>query len=255
MPVALYVAILWQDFVDIFDSSLFHHYEAEFFHHHEAAPTTSPVDASPLLVVLGLYALFWIVMILVTAAISLANVHVGVSMAVGAPARIGGALRFGLRRMLPFVGWLMLTAPIGLAALCLFYFPVFYVMAVFTVLPVVVAVERTNAIGRCFELFHRNLKVSLSRIGTIFGVSLTVSVVVGFLSVLIIGPWISVDAGNLNWPAVVATGSVYVVVGLLMQLLLPLLVAPLSLTAYADMRARVEPVSATQIAQELGITA
>jgi hypothetical protein len=171
-------------------------------------------------------------------------------VAVGAPLDVGAALKLALRRVFPLLGWQILAIPIYLVALCLCILPVFYVAAVFTVLPVVVAVERTNAIGRCFSLFHTNFGPAAARAFTIVGMSIGASVVAGILGSVI-------DAIARN----AAEGSTGVVIGSVVSSAfgavlggaLAVLLAPLTLAAYADTRARVEPLNSAVIAQQLGI--
>ncbi|HTF10972.1 MAG TPA: hypothetical protein VK659_22630 [Asanoa sp.] len=207
-------------------------------------------DLTPFFVALGLTAGAALLGVLVTAMVTLAVVHVGVSVAIGAPARIDDALRLAARRIFPLIGWQLLSIPLYLVAVCLCILPVFYVAAVFTALPVVVAAERTGAFGRCFTLFHRNLGLSAARIATILGLSLA-----GGLIAAVFGGVIDAAASN------VGSGNAGTIVGVVVSTLvtavlggaLAILVAPLTLTAYADMRARVEPFNAMVIAQELGV--
>src|SRR5262245_10628641 len=119
--------------------------------------------------------------VVVTAMVVLATVHVGVSIAMGVPVSIANALGLAGRRVFPLIGWQLLAVPIYIAGLCLCVLPVLYVGAVFAVLPVVVAVERTGAIGRCFSLFHRDLGTSVGRIATVFGLTLAASIAGGLI--------------------------------------------------------------------------
>jgi hypothetical protein len=206
-------------------------------------------DLTPFFVVLGLTVGAVLLGVLVTSMVTLAVVHVGVSIAIGAPARIDDALRLAARRLFPLIGWQLLTIPIYLVGLCLCILPIVYVAAVFTVLPVVVAAERTNAVSRCFTLFHRNLGVSAGRIATLLGLSLAVGLIGTVLS------------GVIEAAASVGSSTSATVIGVVVSTLvsavlsgaLAVLVAPLTLTAYADMRARTEPFNAMVIAQELGV--
>ena len=136
-------------------------------------------------------------------------------------------------------------------AVCLCVLPVIYAWAVFVVLPVVVAVERTNAIARCFRLFHGDLGSSVARIATIFGLSVGAAVVgAGIAAAVSAGARLgtSSDTAGTIVGSVVAT-----LISGLIGAAVAVLVAPLTLTAYADMRARVEPVNGMMIAQQLGI--
>ncbi|GIF71569.1 hypothetical protein [Asanoa siamensis] len=215
-----------------------------------AGETTGQVDWTPIAVVMGLGLVSALLSVVVSAIVTTAVVHVGASVAVGAPVRIGAALRLAVRRAFPLIGWQLLTFPLYFVAFCLCVLPVFYVLAVFTVLPVVVAVERTSAISRSFSLFHRDLGASAGRVATIIGLS---------IGVTLLGSIVGVVAETMIAGAAPGTGGT--VVGVLLSTLISavltaavaILIAPLTLAAYADMRARVEPVNATMIAQELGI--
>jgi hypothetical protein len=207
-------------------------------------------DLTPFFAAMGLTVGGLLLSLLVTAMVTLAVVHVGVSVAIGTPVRIDEALRVAARRIFPLIGWQLLTFPIYLIAFCLCVLPVVYVAAVFIVLPVVVAAERTGAVGRCFTLFHRNLGVSAGRIATILGLTLAG----GLIGAVFTGV---IEAAGRN----VGSGDTGTIVGVVVSTLvtsvlggaLAILVAPLTLTAYADMRARTEPFNAMVIAQELGV--
>ena len=105
-------------------------------------PTTA--DLTAVFTVLGFGLMGVLVAIVLSAAITIATVHVGVSIALGAPTRIGDAVAYAARRVFPLLGWRTAGDPDYLLGLCLCFLPVFYVAAVFVVLPVVVAVERTG---------------------------------------------------------------------------------------------------------------
>ncbi|MDG4825615.1 hypothetical protein O7635_27525 [Asanoa sp. WMMD1127] len=216
--------------------------------------TDTPVaaDFAPLLGVLGLTVLATLLGVVVSAVITLAVVHIGVSAALGAPQRVNDALKLAARRVLPLIGWQLLAIPLYVVAVCFCVLPVFYVMAVFAVLPAVVAVERTNAFSRCFTLFHRDFGASAARIGTVIGLLIATGVVGGLLGGLAEA---AINAAVPGTGGLVAGAVVATLVGALLGGAAAVLVAPLTLTAYADMRARTEPVNALVIAQELGIAA
>jgi hypothetical protein len=211
---------------------------------------SAPPDLTPLLSVLGLAFAAVLVAIVVSAVVTIATVHVGVSVATGAEVRISDALGLAARRVFPLLGWQLLAVPIYLVAVCLCFFPVFYVVAVMVALPVVVAIERTNAISRCFSLFHQDLGLAVSRIATIVALTIGVAGLGGVLgSVINSGVRAAVPGdGGILAGAVGSTLLSAIVSGAL-----AILIAPLTLTAYADMRARQEPIDATIIARQLGI--
>ncbi|WP_229071932.1 hypothetical protein [Actinoplanes sp. DH11] len=165
-----------------------------------------------------------------------ATVQLTVQAATGRPISLGAAVRTGLRRAPALLGWALLSVPIALVAALLCVLPIFYVIAVLAVLPVVVTVERGEGIARCFQLFHTDLGVSVSRIATVYGITIGAGLSLGVLSIAIsalTGPTVGaiVDA-VLNALVTVAfgvAGTVFLV------------------TAYADMRARREPFSTAHL--------
>ncbi len=174
---------------------------------------------------------------------ALACLHVAVSGATGRPGNpVGPALLAAAKRLLPLIGWYLLAAPVLIVAAVLCFFPVIYVGAVLTVLPVVVLLERGNGIGRCFKLFHANLGVSVSRIATIFGLSLAAGLVLTMVTMLVD----VLVGGSLEAPTDTAT-----VINTILQsaYYIPAYVVlpPLLLTAYADMRARLEPFTTASL--------
>ncbi|MFG2036997.1 hypothetical protein [Dactylosporangium sp. NPDC048998] len=197
---------------------------------------------------------------LVSAAVTVAGNHIAVSVAAGQPPRLGAALGLVARRCLPLWGWQLLASLIMIVGFCACLLPGVYLFAVFLVLPAAVTFERGGAgIGRCFQLFHRDFGGAIARVATIVGLL----VAAGFVA-YVIGQVIEValpaDApvfqdGTRIAVAVSATAVIAsaVVSGLLsagMRTLTDVLVV----TAYADMRARIEPLSTAILAAEIGIT-
>lgn len=211
-----------------------------------------PPDLAPLFSLIGLALLAALLALIVTATVTIATVHVGVSVAIHAETRIADALRLAARRVFPLLGWQLLAIPIYLAAVCLCILPVFYVAAVFAVLPIVVAVERTNAISRCFSLFHSDLGSSIARIATILGLTIAAALAGGLIGSVVDA---AVTAASPSASGAVSGSVVSTLLTALISGAAAILLAPLTLTAYAGMRARVEPLSTMVIAQELGIVA
>jgi hypothetical protein len=149
---------------------------------------------------------------------------------------VGPAFLAALKRLPAVIGWYLLTIPVLIVALVLCFFPVIYVGAVLMVLPVVVLLERGNGIGRCFQLFHARIGVSVSRIAAIIGLSFAGGLLLTLLST-IVDVTIGGSYGTPNTTATVINavlqGGYYFVSYLVL--------APLLVTAYADMRARYEP--------------
>ena len=233
-PVAAYAALITRDLNEEIASS-----------------SGATPDLSPVLGLLGFGLLAAFLAIVVTALVTVATVHVGTSIAMGAGPRVADAIRLALRRVFPFLGWQLLAAPIYLVGVCLCVLPVFYVAAVFTVLPAVVAAERTNAISRCFSLFHRDLGTAVARTATILGISIGVAVVGGLIGAVFDS---AVSSATPGTNGIIGGAIVSTAVGAVLAGAAAILLAPLTLTAYADMRSRAEPQLTTmQIAADLGI--
>ena len=199
---------------------------------------------------------------MVSFVVAIACNHVAVSVAAGLRPRIGAALGLAVRRMFPLLGWQLLAGLILLAGVCACIVPAFYLAAVFTVLPVVVTFERgASAISRCFRLFHHDLAASISRVATIAGIGIGVGVVAYIVSTIIqmVPGTPTFDPGSSNPFGGVGTGYlIAVVAGTVVADLMTragaVLTAPLTLAAYADMRARVEPLTTATLANEAGLT-
>lgn len=189
---------------------------------------------------------------LIAAIVMIAMFHVVVMMAVGARPDLGVALSAAAHRLLPLVGWQLLAGLIMLCGTCACVLPGLYFGAVFLVLPAVVAFERGGVIVRCFRLFNAGLGPSLARVATVIGLTVGVALVAMVPAGIIDLVATQVGSGTTG----VAVGSI-IAAGLaaLAGGALAILTAPLTLTTYADMRARVEPLSTGVLAQELGLAA
>jgi hypothetical protein len=215
-------------------------------------PTGQAPDLGPFFALVGAEFVLIILGVIVTSIITLASVYIGVSIALGAPAQVSTALNLGARRVLPLIGWQLVAIPIYLVALCACILPVFYVAAVFTVLAAVVAIDRYNPIGRCFTLFNRNLGVSIPRVLTIFGLILVGVLINAVIDAFVRGVGQTAVAGVQT---TVEASIISAVIGMIVSAAIAIVTAPLTLTAYADMRARVEAVNTTLIAQQAGLLA
>ncbi|MEU8613984.1 hypothetical protein AB0C29_38955 [Actinoplanes sp. NPDC048791] len=173
----------------------------------------------------------------------LANQQVVVFTATGRTGNlVGPALLAAAKRLPMLLGWYLLAIPVLIVATVLCFFPVFYVGAALTVLAVVVLLERGNGIGRCFQLFHASIGVSVARIATIFGLSVGASLLLTLVTTL-------VDVtlgGSYTTPNSTAT-----VINTLLQTayyaVSYVVLAPLLVTTYADMRARREPFTTASL--------
>jgi hypothetical protein len=200
---------------------------------------------------IGGYALLTVaVVVAVQALTTVGAVHVAVSVALRRPVRLGAAVGYALRRALPLLGWQTLAVLLAVVSLCACIVPVFYVLTVVSVLPAVVAFERGGALTRCFRLFHHRLDVAASRLVIAAVVSFGFTAAGQSLSTFAGG---SGALGGAAWelPGIVsgtvAAGLVSAIGGVL--------IVPLLLTAYADMRAHAEPLSTSVLAAELGLAA
>jgi hypothetical protein len=216
------------------------------------ASLVTDADPAPLFAFAGLGLLGVLAAVVVTSIVTLATVHVGVSVAVGAPVRMGEAINLAARRVFPLIGWTLLAVPIYVAGLCLCVLPILYVAAVFTVLAVVVAVERTNAISRCFSLFHKDLGTAVSRIATVPGITIGVAVVGATIGAV---AEVAARSGIADSAGIILGSTLSSLLAAVLSGAAAVLLAPLTLTAYADMRSRQEPLTSARIAQELGIAA
>jgi hypothetical protein len=218
-------------------------------------------DFGALFAVLGLTVLGSFLAVMVSFVVAIACNHVAVSIAAGLRPRLGAALGLAVRRLVPLIGWQILAGLIILAGVCACVLPAIYLAAVFTLLPVVVTFERGgSAISRCFKLFHQDLGASISRIATILGIGIGVGAVAYVINMIIevsagqpmfdpeaSSPFAKVDTGYMT--AVVIGTVVAEMIGRAAGVL----TAPLSLTAYADLRARVEPLTTATLADEAGL--
>ena len=129
--------------------------------------------------------------------------------------------------------------------------PVIYVGAVFTILPAVIAFERGNAISRCFSLFHADLGSSVGRVATVAGLNLVGSLILGVLTFVITLAALGsagLDAtADVSSGATATVGTLTAVLNGLYYFISGILLPPLLVTAYADMRARHEPFASASL--------
>jgi hypothetical protein len=212
-----------------------------------ASGDTRP-DFSGLFAGLGLTLVAVFLTALVGALVTLAVVRLVLGVASGARPEVGDLLRGAARRLLPLIGWQLLAGLIILLGVCACVLPAIYFAAVFTVLPVVVVLERGGVVSRCFRLFNSNLGVSVSRVATILGITVGASFAAG-LVVAILNAVVRPETASTG--ALVATSVIGTLISVAVAGGLAMLTGPLTVTAYADMRARIEPLSTPQLAQEL----
>lgn len=215
-----------------------------------APPPTAGEVLGPLLRLYGFTLAGGAVAGFVSLLVTLMSVHIVVQVAGGRHPDLGGAFRAALPRILPLLGWSLLSGLILLAGLCACVLPGLYFLAVFTVLAPVVMVERVNVIGRCFKLFHGNLGASLGRVATIIGLGIAVGLVSAVVDSVLSAVAGGTSAGMGARVTVVLIGGL---IGALLQAGLGILTAPLTVLTYADQRARIEPINSATIVRELGL--
>lgn len=187
---------------------------------------------------------------LISAAVTIAAIYVCVSVAVSRPPAVGPALGIAARRAFPVIGWSVIGGLLVVVGVFACLLPAFYVYAVIVILPAVVIFERTNAVGRCFRLFHADLGAAAARAATIVGLAIGAASVAGVLSMIVNAAASSLIDGD----AAIVVGSVISTgLGVLAAAAVAILAAPLILTAYADLRARYEPLTTEVLATELAI--
>jgi hypothetical protein len=199
-----------------------------------------------LLAGLGATAAVLTIGVAVAAVVSLATLRVSFAAAIGAPVRVGQGLSTAGRRLLPLLGWYLLALPMVLAGVCACVLPGLYFAAVLGVLPAVVVFERGVGVGRCFKLFHGRFGASLARMATIL---VMYPIVGGILSV--VGSLIEAgfDVTDPDDPRLIVSSVLSTAVTTFGFGALAILTTPLLLTAYADMRARVEPFTTATLVQ------
>ncbi|MEU4625159.1 hypothetical protein AB0G04_34950 [Actinoplanes sp. NPDC023801] len=171
--------------------------------------------------------------VLVVFLVTLAVVPLMVLTASGRPATVGTCLRVIARRVLPLIGLCLLAGVMLMVGFLLLVLPGIYLLLVLTTLVPVVAVEGGWAINRCFVLFDNRRRFALARCGTVVAVMLGGGAVASLVQATLGAGLGAIVAGNL------LTTAVYALVG------------PLSVTAYAAMRALLEPVSTEDLARQM----
>jgi hypothetical protein len=188
---------------------------------------------------------------LVTVLVTLAGIRLLVVGVTGGRTDIGDALKGALGRLLPLVGWGLVSGLIMLVGLCVCLLPGIYAGAVFLVLPAVVLFERGDVIGRCFRLFHADLGATLARVATIAGLVIAVVLVSGVFGVIVNAVTNASTAGS---GALVGSTAISAVFDIVVGAAIGVVLIPLILTTYADERARVEPLHTGILAAELTTT-
>jgi hypothetical protein len=190
----------------------------------------------------------WILAALATALVLLASMRLLVRAVTGGRPDVGEAIRGAVPRLLPYIGWGLLASLAVFLGFCACILPSIYFIAVFTVLPAVVLFERGDVISRCFRLFHTDLAASVLRAGTIMAIGLAAVIVSSIIDAIVRGVARAVSAGTTG--AVLGTALV-TVFDVLIAAGFGVLLGPLILTTYADLRARREPLNSQALAHDL----
>jgi hypothetical protein len=181
--------------------------------------------------------------IAVLAMVALAAVHLVILTAAGQQPTITECLFGALRRALPLIAWSVPAAVlIGVGLLVLVLPGLYFFLALSLLLPVV-AVERRVGIGRCFDIFRSDAWSALARTGTILGLTLAVAAIGDALT--------PTRAGDSHGGLVAATSLSGSAIGSVVTIIVGLVTIPLTVTAYAALRARVEPLSTGHLAAQL----
>ncbi|GAA3299645.1 hypothetical protein Dvina_09260 [Dactylosporangium vinaceum] len=227
----------------------------------EATPSLTPLVAPFALLFLGT-----VVAGMVGSMITVAGNQIAVTVAAGQPPRLGPAFALAVRRFLPLWGWSLLSALMMLVGFCLCILPGIYLYAVFLILPAVVTFERgSGAIARCFQLVHRDFGAAIARIATIIGLTLLVGLVSYFVGQIIERTMGGVPESTLGSTSTgaqrftitttaIVTIAVSRLVTTLLETAMKLFTDVLTVTAYADMRAGLDPqLTTAHLAAEAGV--
>jgi len=173
---------------------------------------------------------------------TLVAARIVIDTALGRTGGSGAAPAAAARRLPAMIGWSVPALLLAVAAFALCFLPLLYVGAVLLVLPVVVLIERGNAISRCFRLFHADLGAAVSRVATIAGLTVAGVVVVNLITTVIL----VASGGSLEDRPAPATVAEVVLQGVC-AVAIGLVTTPMLVTLYADMRARREPFTSADL--------
>src|SRR5439155_25638188 len=115
------------------------------------------------------------------------------------------------------------------------------------VLPPVGASARGAVRAACFKLFHGDLGASLARVATIAAIGIGG----GLVAALIAGILLAAGLSSHSSATVFIAATVSSVIALGVQAVLGVLLGPLQVLTYADMRARLEPTTTGTLVGDL----
>nr|BFE73938.1 hypothetical protein GCM10020092_072390 [Actinoplanes digitatis] len=191
------------------------------------------------------YGLAGILVALIYAIASFAAVRLVVTIATGAEARAGQAVRAVLPRLPALIGWSLLAGLIVVAGLCACVVPGVYFGAVFIMLPAVVLFERGEPLTRCFRRFNHSFGAAVARtatiIGLLIGISMVFALLSGLVTLLALGSVFADPAVFASTGAVVTDAVLGSILEMTASLISGVVLTPLIVATYADLRARWEP--------------
>ena len=239
-PLALVHGVLAVISLPVFIWSQFEQLDATARQEEAAAGEKADLGAALAGLLVAVPALL-VVVVLGTLA-TVVGVQVVVRTAHTGRAQLDAALRNSWRRLLPMWGWGAPASLLILLGLCACVLPAIYLGAVFALLPAVVVLERTNALARCFRLFHNDLGAALARVGCWAVASVVVNVVVTMATIV---ATLALSAVPVAAAVVGGLGSAVAMAAV------GIVTAPVLVCTYADLRGRLEPTSTPQLAAAL----
>ncbi len=174
---------------------------------------------------------------------SLATLHLVVQAAVGRPLSVRHALRTAGPRIPAYIGWGLIGGLLSLVGFVCCILPGYYVTTVMLILPTVVLLERGRAATRCFQLFHARPGDALARLATMIGIAIAIGIVQQVFVTSVAAMFGLFSTDGITWPTLVAISTITVVFSAASNIV----IAPMHVTAYADMRARHEPFSTADL--------
>ncbi|MEU9516282.1 hypothetical protein [Micromonospora sp. NPDC048169] len=169
--------------------------------------------------------------------------------AAGEPAGLGAALRYGLSRALGLWGWTIVVSLLVTLGACFCLLPGVYVAVALVLFGPVYLFERSDPVGRSWRLFHSRFLMVLGRVMLV-------------VAALVAAALLDVVLSGINTAVfgVEPLGAVGTAIGAVTMTVLSAVVAVPAYLAqqvglvvtYAEQRAQEGPVSAAQLAAELG---
>lgn len=188
-----------------------------------------------------------IVALVVSAVVALAAIRLVVAAATGQPLDPMAAAREIRDRVPAMIGWSLLFGLMIGVGLLFCVIPGLYLYMPFLMLAPVLLFERGQNLSRCFQLVHRDFGAALGMLATIVGMGVGVYLISSGIQ------W----AVSFALVALLGTVGTYVasvisiIVSSVLAAGLAIFTIPLQTTAYASLRARLEPLSTGQLAAEV----